>query len=288
MTGTRLLFIHGREQARKNAGTLRNEWLAALTEGCRKIGQPAPSVGDIDFPYYGDLLDGLAGPEAHLRGEGADDELAAWQREFAEDIAKKAGISQVEIQAELIAADPKIAVRGVQNQEWFQAILRAIDRRFGALSQAILRLVTKDVFIYLTVPGVRDAVDETVMEHLKANPSVVVVGHSLGTVVAYSVLSRDSSGVSVPLLVTLGSPLGVRAISKRFRPLRYPEGVADWLNAYDERDVVALRGLDTMSFPVLPPIRNKNDVKNDTDNRHGITGYLKDPAVAAAICEHLA
>jgi hypothetical protein len=38
--------------------------------------------------------------------------------------------------------------------------------------------------------------------------------------------------------------------------------------------------LDAQTFNVTPPIKNKSDMLNFTDNRHGIEGYLADPVVA--------
>ena len=88
--------------------------------------------------------------------------------------------------------------------------------------------------------------------------------------------------------MTVGSPLGIRAIKERIaKPLRVPSCVKSWFNAYDDRDVVALVGLDARNFPVTPLIENKSDVKNFTENRHGIAGYLADPIVARNIVELL-
>ena len=61
-------------------------------------------------------------------------------------------------------------------------------------------------------------------------------------------------------------------------------------NALDQRDVVALYPLDSVNFPLdpaVPAIENKRDVRNKTDNRHGITGYLDDAEVARRIHEAL-
>jgi len=50
---------------------------------------------------------------------------------------------------------------------------------------------------------------------------------------------------------------------------------------------MALLALDARNFDVDPPIENKSDVKNFTDNRHGIAGYLADPVVARKLVEFL-
>ena len=113
------------------------------------------------------------------------------------------------------------------------------------------------------------------------------MGHSLGSVVAYDVLRIDPRSLQVPLYVTVGSPLGVRAIRDQFKPLRSPSAVQAWYNAFDERDVVALYALDATNFPVLPAIVNYGWVVNSTSNRHGVSGYLDDANVAGRILDAL-
>lgn len=128
----------------------------------------------------------------------------------------------------------------------------------------------------------RDAIDTGVRAAMDPGVPTVLVGHSLGTVVSYSLLHRDGAalGWTVPLFVTLGSPLAVTAIKRALRPIAFPKCAARWFNAMDERDVVALYPL---AFDVDPAIENKTDVDNHTENRHGIAGYLDDREVARTI-----
>jgi pimeloyl-ACP methyl ester carboxylesterase len=132
---------------------------------------------------------------------------------------------------------------------------------------------------------VRREINGIVAGGLTDEPTVVV-GHSLGSVVAYDLL-RNSRGAQVPLLMTIGSPLGIRAVRNPFRPIRSPAPVAAWTNAFDPRDVVALAPLDRENFDVAPPIRNIGDIRNQTENRHGIIGYLDKAAVAGPILRAL-
>jgi hypothetical protein len=108
----------------------------------------------------------------------------------------------------------------------------------------------------------------------------VVVAHSLGTIIAYDVLREQaSSGLEIPLLVTVGSPLAVREIQDLVaQPLEVPAGVAAWLNASDFRDVVAL---DHDIRPEYAPPDRCTDVMvtNASANHHGIREYLSAPAV---------
>lgn len=283
----KILLVHGRGQAGKDATALKGEWLAGLERGCRTAGVTMPASTEmVGFPFYGDQLDSLVsevdmplGPGIAVRGgNDVDSGYLEFRRAVAEEVRVAAGIPDEDVLAEM---PPGVRERGPQNWAWVQAILRAIDRHFPRVSDGLLELMTRDVWIYLTAPGVRDEIDAIVADALGSEPTVVV-GHSLGSVVAYSVLRRGQIH-TVPRYVTLGSPLGLHAIRRRFTPLKFPARVADWFNAYDPRDVVALRGLDSVSFPVTPPIRNHRDVDNATKNRHGVVGYLEDPRVAREI-----
>ena len=74
-----------------------------------------------------------------------------------------------------------------------------------------------------------------------------MIGHSLGSVVAYEYLCRDRPA-SVELLVTLGSPLGIpNVVFDKLTPApvggagAWPGRVAAWVNVADPDDIVALR-----------------------------------------------
>ena len=66
-------------------------------------------------------------------------------------------------------------------------------------------------------------------------------------------------------------------------PLLMPAGTSSWYNARDKQDAVALFPLNAEHFDILPSILNHNGVDNQTDNQHGIIGYLPDRWVAEAI-----
>jgi len=87
--------------------------------------------------------------------------------------------------------------------------------------------------------------------------------------------------------VTVGSPLGVQTIASRLGVLQYPPADLIWFNAYDQGDIVALNPLEDPYFKTTPAINNYDGVHNDTDNQHGIIGYLNDPSVAKCIAEAL-
>jgi len=214
--------------------------------------------------------------DIETRGSKVDDEFLVFQADCAEAFRKGSGVTDAQVDAEYGAnTDPK----GPLNWEWVQAILRALDKYGGGISSAAIESFSRDVFLYTTRADVREEIDRIVANSLTEEPAVMV-GHSLGSVVAYSVLRSDRRSLRIPLYLTLGCPLGIRAIRDQFRPLQYPLPVKEWFNAFDTRDIVALHPLDRANFPVTPEIENYAAVKNSTGNRHGIVGYLEDPHVA--------
>lgn len=93
---------------------------------------------------------------------------------------------------------------------------------------------------YLREPRVRDAVQARVAEQIDESTRVLI-GHSLGSVIAFEAACRP--GRPLPLLVTLGSPLGLRTIvydRLRPQPPRFPEQVSRWVNVSADDDLVAV------------------------------------------------
>jgi hypothetical protein len=284
----RLLLVHGRAQGERSADEIKKEWLDALREGCRKAGTPFPAEDvDIRVPFYGRVLDDLtATPPIEgmvvargAPGAGPD----PFQAELLLELAGRAGISDEEVAAELGATT---VPRGPENWHWVQAAGRLLCLRCPWLGPPLLRRITADVHAYMTRLDVGEGVNALVAAELGAGPAVVV-GHSLGSVVAYWVLTEQRL-VNVPLFVTVGSPLGIHVIKRYLpRPLGMPQGVAHWLNAADERDPVALYSrLDRDHFPA--EIENLSDLHNPRGHPHAISGYLSDRVVARRIAVALA
>jgi hypothetical protein len=289
-----LVFVHGRAQEHKDAVALKAEWVNAWVDGLRKSGLVMPiAESDIRFPYYGqtlyDLVAGMEGErvaEIIVRGDNAEAEQKEFIRSVLEEVRKAKKIDESRLRE--VAGDD-VVERGPLNWGWLQGILKAVDRYVPGSSGASIAIATNDVYQYLRNPGIRDTLEEGVRKAVSPDTQTVVVSHSLGTVVAYNLLRREGMSLrwNIPLLVTLGSPLGVTAIRSSLRPIKHPECVAKWFNAMDERDVVALYPLTRGNFDIEPEIENKTDVDNHTTNRHGISGYLNDKAVAKRIYDAL-
>lgn len=286
----KLILIHGRSQGGKDPIALRNTWINTLEAGLKKNGLELPIQDeDIIFPYYGDLLDKLVEEyntpveTVIKRGFESNSTDARFLHDFLQEVADNANISLQEIEEENTA---EIKEKGPLNWEWVHSILKAIDKK-SSWSEASIKKFTYDVFLYLTIPAIRKEINENVISSFQNEPCVVV-GHSLGSIVSYNIL-RESSTINACKLITVGSPLGVNAVKKYLKsPIKMPESVKNgWFNAFDERDVVALKPLNKDYFNISPSIKNKNNVNNQTSNRHGIEGYLNDKETALEIYKAL-
>jgi pimeloyl-ACP methyl ester carboxylesterase len=114
----------------------------------------------------------------------------------------------------------------------------------------------------------------------------IVVAHSLGSVVAYETLHE--LGGPVPLLVTLGSPLALRAaVSPRIRPQppATPDSVGDWLNFWDRDDIVAARPrLERVFAPNAAGVGPRTErIGLSGIWTHAVVRYLARPEVARPI-----
>ncbi|MGY6252392.1 lipase family protein [Paraburkholderia caledonica] len=122
-----------------------------------------------------------------------------------------------------------------------------------------------DVFIYLDKRGTVDAPGEIitdVLEKLRAaeaakqigDDKLIVIGHSLGGVIMYDVLTHFAPDVKVEVFVTVGSQVALfeemalyRISAKEFPAdpkrdrLESPVNIARWLNIYDTNDVFSFR-----------------------------------------------
>jgi pimeloyl-ACP methyl ester carboxylesterase len=147
----------------------------------------------------------------------------------------------------------------------------------------------KQVSTYFKDEKMRTAIQEMVAGAI-AEDTRVIVGHSLGSVVAYEVLFADPHQ-QVRALVTLGSPLGLRnVVFDRLRPApaavpgskqvmgAWPP-VRMWANVADTGDIVAaVEDLRPLFGAGIRQLRVHNGAK-----AHDMTSYLTDPGTGQLI-----
>lgn len=277
----RLVFVHGMRQEGRGAEKLRIAWRDSLFGRWDELGLANPGIEPV-MPYYGDRLDQLtralrADGAVRTRG-GASRVVGPTEEAMLRELKDVHHISDAEVRTEL---GTEVVARGPANWEWVQGIARLLETRVPGFRRLGVALVVQ-VDAYLNRPHVTAEVDAIVKPAFSPGP-VVIVSHSLGTVVSYRLLSL-APDAEVPLFVTLGSPLGLNAVKDCIRPpkLALPARVKRWLNGCDPRDFVSLyAALDDQTF--CAGIENIVDIGNRDEDAHAILDYLRDERVARAI-----
>lgn len=281
----RIVFVHGMRQEGKAPKQLERLWTDALDQSWHRSGLTKPDY-EILMPLFGDLLHRLTEEvrdgrwTAVVKGAGETSEFSPLEAEVIAEWAAHYGVTRANVSAEPGAA---VTTKGVANWDLTQALARLLERYIPGLRNSALRLV-RQVDAYLTRPHIRDQIDSVVEPALASSPDIVIA-HSLGSVVAYRLLTRLGAKTDVDVLLTLGSPLGINAVRDWLRPPweRVPAGVRRWVNGADDRDYVALNAqLTAASFCV--GIENLTDFRNGSD-AHNIADYLADPRIAGLIAQ---
>jgi pimeloyl-ACP methyl ester carboxylesterase len=258
-------------------------WFPPMQDGVRLAGgELAPedlecvAYGRVFRPLGRSLALGVPPLTAVDVQSGFDEQLlAAWWAEAAR------------VDSAVIAPDARTLI-SVSNG--VQAALRALSgsRFFAGLTMRMLIFSLHQVRRYLTDPAVHAAIQECVASIIREDTRVVV-GHSLGSVVAYEALSAHPEW-PVRTLVTLGSPLGIRnLIFDRLQPTPiidgrrvrgvWPPSVRTWTNVVDAGDVVAL-------VKDLRPLFGNGVhgfVIENFATAHDVSSYLTDKVTGAAI-----
>jgi hypothetical protein len=318
-----IVLVHGIAQEQLAAAVLESDWLPALAGGVANSGNQhladriwhAGSRGDIGIrmAYYGTpFIDPGAQGDADvdldtepLPNDGAEqltEQLAlAWLRAAA-DAAKDPGDQrQARKQLEIIsgtvgqAQGPRAtlgrpALNALAQLRWFAPFGMAVASRF------VWKALTQ-VSRYLTDDQIRGYAQDQVLRWIGPDTRLVI-GHSLGSVVAYEALHRAYEAGHLPTdqtvtLITLGSPLGLQGVvydRLRPQPPHVPTAVNRWENFAAKDDLVAAR-LDLKPYFLPAPdstVAPETHIVDTGSKPHQIEHYLTKPTAGRIISETLA
>jgi hypothetical protein len=179
----------------------------------------------------------------------------------------------------------------------------------------ILRHYFRDLDIYYTKPCVSEpgrpakhAIRERLAKMLYdyRTHDIFLIAHSMGSIVAYDVLTWSEPRVNIHSWATLGSPLGLPTVmmkilvEQNLDPRKGAKGktpdsiLRNWYNMSDPEDRVALRHQLADEFtenlhgvgPVDLMVTNDYSYGGQT-NPHKSYGYLRTPEMAGAICSFI-
>ena len=142
---------------------------------------------------------------------------------------------------------------------------------------------------------------------LESNTRILLIGHSLGSVIAYDAFWELSHEEKLPgkidLFLTLGSPLGMTYVQHRLLgayntgALKYPTDIKHWSNVSSVGDITSLNKLfhddfsEMIELGIIDDIHDHcqgiyNFYRNEEGlNCHRSYGYLVNPAVGKIIAD---
>ena len=153
---------------------------------------------------------------------------------------------------------------------------------------------------------IRDLVADALLDAWRDGARILVIGHSMGSVVAWDTLwalsRRQHSDLRVDQFLTLGSPLGLNFMRHRLLgarekgPLQYPDNIRRWVNLAAVGDLTALDRTfaddyrEMLQLGLVESISDRGDLTNyfrgaDGLNVHRCYGYMINPHTATAIAD---
>lgn len=256
---TTLLFLHG-----VGTGDPKGEWKLALSNALGRIGYPTVDSADVIAPRYANALKGVDEPDV-LPGVTVKQPVGEAARKNRREFERRMGAIEFRL--------------GRQNSgPGFFGADSAINAALGWPFFAQARN-------YLRDPGIRAQVLNRVLNKLPTNGRLMIVGHSLGSVIAADLLRRLPPGIKVAGMVTIGSPLASASfgVDKLRDTLKQPPANLDWwVSFWNGMDPVAARRGVSSAFPWMIDFRVPATSVN-LDTAHRAATYLDQDLVAEAI-----
>ncbi|HEX4704863.1 MAG TPA: hypothetical protein VH352_22230 [Pseudonocardiaceae bacterium] len=287
-----IVLVHGIGQERQSADSLEATWLPSLAGGVRSAGfgpladslwrDARPGAPVARMAFYGDLFrmkDQQGDDDTDLTDEQwalAEPLAREWLDRIAARGSRPADRQLAEREQDLL--DTPGEVQGARAA--MRPVLRSLARmrpfaRFGVgFAERFLVRALRQVSLYLTDDSVRERALARVTDLIDED-TVVLLGHSLGSVVAYEAAHRLAH--PLPLLVTIGSPLGIRTVVyDRLRPIppTVPPTVRRWVNLVDPDDLVAAEPDLASGFPGPAGVLDSGYTVDNGASPHEATSYL--------------
>jgi pimeloyl-ACP methyl ester carboxylesterase len=262
----RLVFLHG-----IGDGGITGAWKTTLKDALAVLGYPASDLDDHNLviaPQYTEYLSQDRPPKCDMpEFTAADlprDEAARERWEYEGRQASLERLLGIERAPDWPVTIPEV-LKSAGLEILVQARRYVKDARFQA---CILRRVR---------------------DHLPVDGEVVIVGHSLGSLIAIDILDQMPPNLVVRRLVTLGSPAGHVVIHSYRKHLlkTFPLArVRSWANVWAALDPVpAGRGIASL-FPQALDVRISADASVLYPvQHHAAETYLSHPTVATAVGE---
>ncbi|MDV3136671.1 hypothetical protein [Mycobacterium sp. 29Ha] len=261
----KVVFLHGIGEGDPNY-----EWLEGLNRGLVQAGHQPIDREQVIAPRYSSYLrtEARAGKLPPLTYKPVDEARARF--DFERRQARVQRLLQVQ--------------SGVR-PFGFNMIPDVVWEAAPGLAFGHLPIMNLDqVRTYVRDEKVRADVMNHILDFLPTYGDVLLIAHSLGSVIAIDLLDHLHENLHVRRFITIGSPANIRALHEGSERLlkKFPYArVDDWSNFINVRDIVTGgRGLARI-FP------GAQDFLLDGISGHDASTYLGDPAVSSLVADAL-
>lgn len=270
----RITYIHGccnssvpAPQIASHVDHMNKQWTRAIEQGLGGIADPPDPFlyegsFESDYVFYTNKLNSLAGL-GFSSSSMEDDSAEGGVLRSLYDNAELAYINSASFSAPPPLGFAKPSLNDLRN--------KLLDLGFDA--GIVIDNFIRDVSTYTADETARAEIDLIV--HQQILQSDVIIAHSLGSVVAYNVLSKIISLPRRPAFITLGSPLAFSEFHERLELTpKVPASVSSWTNLIIRNDIVATHlGKHLFSSPevtnlIVEPFPNR------APSRHYWGNYL--------------
>ncbi|MBV8146045.1 MAG: hypothetical protein JO184_13665 [Gammaproteobacteria bacterium] len=281
---SKILVVHGISNQYGGEEELHAAWFPAVCDGLRRaewLDMPNPK--DCFCPFYGDLFrrsDDLGFALPPSMSDLQPDELQLLECIWQSAAASENRVPGPQEFRDTLVYAPRIVERALTSLAKAGYLANLVPLQFlGDLRQVVL---------YLNRQEVRAEIMGRVAKWVGPETRIVI-GHSLGSVIAYEVLAAKPD-VSVDLL-TVGSPLGIRNIVfEKLTPSpeggrgMWPGRVHHWTNIAATGDIVAAE----KELASLFGKRIEDFVIDSGWDAHSSTRYLNSRRAGTVIARALA
>lgn len=257
-----LVFLHG-----IGDGGIEGAWQTAVERSLASLGYPNLESSQVIAPRYAGALKQHPPPTAKMpkvtasRLGGVEEARERWAYERRQ-----------------------AALERMVGGQRLQGRLAELPEMFEPLGLKLLSEAQR----YVANEGLRACILHTVLDRLPLSGEVVLVGHSLGSLVAIDILDHLPPNLVVRRLVTLGSPAGRVVMHGQSNRLlkEFPwKRVQSWLNVTAAGDIIPVGKGIAHLFPQALDIGIK--VRGSLWEQHIAETYLAHPSVAMAVGEGL-
>lgn len=285
----RLVIVHGINNENSAPAEVEASWMRALRGAWERDGLDPISDLKITTAYYADELAKLSSRPRDAVAAGAGSAVSQVEFELLQEYAAAAGITQRDIVAAAEEGGLNVSAvqAGLPHEAWLIATSQALEHILPTQGKYIARMFLRQAAIYVERKGVQNRIKAIVRDKMfEDDTPIVVVAHSLGTVVAYELLTEPvAAGKNVPLFCTLGSPLAVGIVANHVGKRRtFPRPpIEKWINGADREDFVTLGRILSRETIGFDGILNIDRIINPESDKHDISAYLSERSISSAV-----